>query len=264
MIAGIWVTLFQECQQSHRANRQLNRLLHWTSRNIVLLPGPRRDSFLFRVKTFYSIGLMMSFAMWWYLELLPVQDYCEDSGAFFRAVPANFPTGSFLDIDEIATCKGYMEFVGSRGRCLCPLLLAHALLSAVRWGALPQGVSAYGNDYNATLCSANFTLIEHNYLTYRKICPRQCGQCGSDLTGLRQETAEAQESALFMTFLLSFIFLMIGLLAKATGLGQRCAYRLEAYEGKRDDLAAFNEAQGMSEAALKAVSIEPPLLAQPC
>ena len=65
-----------------------------------------------------------------------------------------------------------------------------------------------------------------------------------------------------MTFLLSFIFLMIGLLAKATGLGQRCAYRLEAYEGKRDDLAAFNEAQGMSEAALKAVSIEPPLLAQ--
>ena len=90
----------------------------------MLLPGPRRDSFLFRVKTFYSIGLMMSFAMWWYLELLPVQDYCEDSGAFFRAVPANFPTGSFLDIDEIATCKGYMEFVGSRGRCLCPLLLA--------------------------------------------------------------------------------------------------------------------------------------------
>ena len=65
-----------------------------------------------------------------------------------------------------------------------------------------------------------------------------------------------------MTSLLSFIFLMIGLLAKATGLGQRCAYRLEAYEGKRDDLAAFNEAQGMSEAALKAVSIEPPLLAQ--
>ena len=144
--------------------------------------------------------------------------------------------------------------------CLCPLL-HHALLSAVRWG-LPQGVSAYGNDYNATLCSANFTLIEHNYLTYRKICPRQCGQCGSDLTGLRQETAEAQESALFMTSLLSFIFLMIGLLAKATGLGQRCAYRLEAYEGKRDDLAAFNEAQGMSEAALKAVSIEPPLPAQ--
>ena len=113
MTAGIWVAFFQTSQQSRRANRQLNRLLHWTSRNIVLLPGHRRDSFLFRVKTFYSIGLMMSFAMWWYLELLPVQDYCEDSGAFFRAVPANFPTGSFLDIDDIATCKGYMEFVGS-------------------------------------------------------------------------------------------------------------------------------------------------------
>lgn len=35
-------------------DKQLNKLLHWSSRNIILLPGPARDSFLGRVKCIYG------------------------------------------------------------------------------------------------------------------------------------------------------------------------------------------------------------------
>lgn len=35
-------------------DKQLNKLLHWSSRNIILLPGPARDNFLSRVKFIYG------------------------------------------------------------------------------------------------------------------------------------------------------------------------------------------------------------------
>ena len=35
-------------------DKQLNKLLHWSSRNIILLPGPARESFLSRVKWIYG------------------------------------------------------------------------------------------------------------------------------------------------------------------------------------------------------------------
>lgn len=35
-------------------DKQLNKLLHWSARNIILLPGRARESFLFRVKCIYG------------------------------------------------------------------------------------------------------------------------------------------------------------------------------------------------------------------
>eukprot|EP01043_Picozoa_sp_COSAG02_P044375 COSAG02_NODE_3959_length_5983_cov_9.304176_6_plen_87_part_00 len=51
-------------------------------------------------------GLFGAFALWWYMELLPEKQLCENSDAFFRAVPRDFRTGDpTLDSDTV-TCEG--------------------------------------------------------------------------------------------------------------------------------------------------------------
>lgn len=79
------------------------------------------------------LGLLGTFALWWYIQLVPTRELCEDSSALFRAVPQDFRTGDpYLD-DSVATCTGYMAY----------------------------GVDLFGAVYNNTICTANFTLIEH-------------------------------------------------------------------------------------------------------
>lgn len=48
-------------------DRELDQMIHFSARNIILLPGPRRDAFLRRAKIIYSVGLLGTFGMFWYL-----------------------------------------------------------------------------------------------------------------------------------------------------------------------------------------------------
>ena len=75
-------------------DKQLNKLLHWSSRNLILLPGRARTNFLKRVKVLYITGLFACFALWWYMELLPKKELCENSAAFHRTVPRDYRTGT--------------------------------------------------------------------------------------------------------------------------------------------------------------------------
>ena len=79
------------------------------------------------------MGLVATFALWWYMELLPEKQLCENSNAFFRAVPRDFRTGDPTFDSDVVTCEGYMAY----------------------------GTDLFGQVYNRTLCADNFTLIEH-------------------------------------------------------------------------------------------------------
>ena len=67
------------------------------------------------------------------MELLPEKKLCENSNAFFRAVPRDFRTGDPTQDSDIVTCEGYMSY----------------------------GTEFFGQVYNRTLCASNFTLIEY-------------------------------------------------------------------------------------------------------
>ena len=67
------------------------------------------------------------------MELLPEKQLCENSNAFFRAVPRDFRTGDPTFDSDVVTCEGYMAY----------------------------GTDLFGQVYNRTLCADNFTLIEH-------------------------------------------------------------------------------------------------------
>jgi hypothetical protein len=78
-------------------------------------------------------GLLATFALWWYMELLPENTLCENSNSFFRAVPRDFRTGDPTLDSDVVTCEGYMAY----------------------------GTDLFGQEYNRTLCASNFTLLEH-------------------------------------------------------------------------------------------------------
>merc|ERR1711924_211182 len=119
---------------------------------------------------------------------------------------------------DVATCEGYMAY----------------------------GTNLFGQVFNSTICASNYTLIEHNYLTYRKICPRMCGACEADLALLATETAEAAESALVVSIMLVFFCVMSGMMFRATSAGQYVMVWLDAYEGKTESLAQWNAVKDMS------------------
>ena len=95
-------------------------------------------------------GLFATFALWWYIELLPDQQFCENSSAFFRAVPRDFRTGRPDLDDSIATCEGYMAY----------------------------GTDLFGQVYNDTVCAANYTLIQHKSASLALHCHTpKCACC---------------------------------------------------------------------------------------
>ena len=135
----------------------------------------------------------------------------------------DYRTGTPQLDSDVATCVGYMQY----------------------------GTGMFGQGYNDTICAHNYTLIEHNYLTYRKICPRMCDACDADLGLLAIETAEAAESALVVTIMLLFFCMMSCFLIRGSNLGQTILVRLDAYEGKTESLRQWNEIAGMTDEELR-------------
>ena len=210
----------------------------------------------------YRTGLLATFALWWYMELLPKQDLCENSDSFFRAVPRDFRTGDPTLDSDVATCEGYMAY----------------------------GTDLFGQQYNHTLCAQNFTLITHkyaaccpscllpntappnllvqhfearhpnalswiflyacvlgSYMTYAKACPRTCGTCNEDLALLATETAAARSSALLMSIVLVFCCGISGLLCRNTPVGEYASAHLEAYEGNDESLQQWKDIRDLGK-----------------
>ena len=104
-------------------------------------------------------GLLATFALWWYMELLPENELCENSNAFFRAVPRDFRTGDHTILGLASSWDESMPIANLR--CTGDPTLDGDIVTCE--GYMAYGTDLFGQIYNQTLCGSNFTLIEHKY-----------------------------------------------------------------------------------------------------